>query len=392
MRRTPSFQVMTASVIVLSLLTFAGNSRTASAQGNELDRISKRVKALKKVVNDIYVTEEKLHEVGDELQDMLDRTNELARGSAEQNISKPIIEAQEQILPLLTLVRQRLPEENATEKPPVRRAPRAGIGIPHFDSGKLIGQLAGEVSKGQYRLSRHLAKTSPDKATTDKLVVDMILAEEALAWEVGWPFTASEVAKLKAAGDKLTDEVYLSRRDRGLERINQRVRVDFEGVGRTPPPPFVIHQPTDSAVRLEVEKRLKELRGITVPWEKGSTAFDKQEQMVLLGKSDRKQPDSGEDASDAPAKDTKIEPVPKPSIDDLFPRQPKPSKRVRISPNRDEKPRTWTDKTGKFKIKAKFVSLIGGTVRLKRSDNGEMIELKLAELSKADQRYVEGLK
>lgn len=47
--------------------------------------------------------------------------------------------------------------------------------------------------------------------------------------------------------------------------------------------------------------------------------------------------------------------------------------------------RQWSDATGKFKIKAEFVSLENGTVTLKKED-GEEIEIELKKLSTADQK------
>lgn len=49
--------------------------------------------------------------------------------------------------------------------------------------------------------------------------------------------------------------------------------------------------------------------------------------------------------------------------------------------------RTWSDTTGKFKIKAKFVSLAEGTVTLEREDGSEL-EIELKRLSAADQKVV----
>jgi WD40 repeat protein len=49
--------------------------------------------------------------------------------------------------------------------------------------------------------------------------------------------------------------------------------------------------------------------------------------------------------------------------------------------------RTWSDSTGKHKIKASFVSLADGTVTLEKAD-GSTLEIELKQLSKADQTYV----
>ncbi|HVX13033.1 MAG TPA: SHD1 domain-containing protein [Pirellulales bacterium] len=52
-----------------------------------------------------------------------------------------------------------------------------------------------------------------------------------------------------------------------------------------------------------------------------------------------------------------------------------------------EELRTWTDSTGKHKIKGSFVSLEDGTVTLEK-DDGSTLEIELKKLSKADQKYV----
>ncbi len=52
--------------------------------------------------------------------------------------------------------------------------------------------------------------------------------------------------------------------------------------------------------------------------------------------------------------------------------------------------RTWKDGSGKFSIKAKFVSIENGTLTLARED-GEEVEIELKKLSPADQKYVADL-
>ena len=49
--------------------------------------------------------------------------------------------------------------------------------------------------------------------------------------------------------------------------------------------------------------------------------------------------------------------------------------------------RTWTDKSGKFKIDAEFIELKEGKVRLKDSD-GDVISVPLGKLSKEDQQFL----
>ena len=49
--------------------------------------------------------------------------------------------------------------------------------------------------------------------------------------------------------------------------------------------------------------------------------------------------------------------------------------------------RTWTSKSGKFTVKAEFLSFAEGVVNLQRAD-GKKIKVPLAKLSKKDQNYV----
>jgi SLA1 homology domain 1, SHD1 len=49
--------------------------------------------------------------------------------------------------------------------------------------------------------------------------------------------------------------------------------------------------------------------------------------------------------------------------------------------------RTWTDKTGKFKLEAQLVSVVDGKVVLKRRE-GDTLSVPLASLSQADQLFL----
>jgi hypothetical protein len=48
--------------------------------------------------------------------------------------------------------------------------------------------------------------------------------------------------------------------------------------------------------------------------------------------------------------------------------------------------RVWTDKTGKYTVKAEFVALADGKVKLKRADNGKIIQVPLSRLREADRK------
>jgi len=49
--------------------------------------------------------------------------------------------------------------------------------------------------------------------------------------------------------------------------------------------------------------------------------------------------------------------------------------------------RVWTDSTGKHRIEALYGGLVGGKVRLKKTD-GRIVQLPLERLSPADQDFV----
>ena len=52
-----------------------------------------------------------------------------------------------------------------------------------------------------------------------------------------------------------------------------------------------------------------------------------------------------------------------------------------------DKPRTWNDRTGKFKLEAVLVRVEDGTVVLRRTDNNSELKVPLEKLSDADQKY-----
>ena len=53
----------------------------------------------------------------------------------------------------------------------------------------------------------------------------------------------------------------------------------------------------------------------------------------------------------------------------------------------DLESRTWTDSTGSYQTEAAMIDYVKGNVRLKRMD-GQVREVPLSKLSRADQRYV----
>ena len=49
--------------------------------------------------------------------------------------------------------------------------------------------------------------------------------------------------------------------------------------------------------------------------------------------------------------------------------------------------RTWTDKSGKFQIRAKYAGMDGDKVKLEKRD-GTILRIPLSRLSEADQRFI----
>ena len=56
----------------------------------------------------------------------------------------------------------------------------------------------------------------------------------------------------------------------------------------------------------------------------------------------------------------------------------------------DDGVRTWTDKTGKFSVKAKLVSNKNGKVALEK-ENGNLVEVPINQLSDLDRRFLSDL-
>ncbi len=64
-------------------------------------------------------------------------------------------------------------------------------------------------------------------------------------------------------------------------------------------------------------------------------------------------------------------------------KKPQPAKRHKV--------RTWSDKTGKYKIEARYIEMEDDRVVLEKED-GSRVKVPLAKLSEANQGYLEGLK
>lgn len=86
---------------------------------------------------------------------------------------------------------------------------------------------------------------------------------------------------------------------------------------------------------------------------------------------------------------SKDEPVTQPKAK-IAPPQPSPAPLAPSPPAPKKKPgRLWTSADGAFKIEAEFMSMIGGRVKLKRTDNEKEIQVDLAKLSEDDRKWIE---
>jgi uncharacterized protein (TIGR03067 family) len=54
-----------------------------------------------------------------------------------------------------------------------------------------------------------------------------------------------------------------------------------------------------------------------------------------------------------------------------------------------ERIRTWVDVSGRFRVEAEFRGLIGSEIRLRRISDGEIIAVRIEQLSEADQQWIE---
>ncbi len=352
-------------VLVPAVLVLFASAASAQEKP-DLKRIDEQAKGIEKVVSDDYADETQLKQIRAELEKLLAATRAGVEISKDERLADAqTIRVQVQLLKLLSSVDARLLDDINDEQFEVRIVQGATFPIPYYSDHKLTAKAALELSEAQAVLRDQLTKAPDDEEKSTNLLVEMVLAQEKLAWEAGWPFTEDEAREAKSA-KAITERVYQSRRDRGLKRINEHLRKAMEGVGRTPPRPFVIHQPASKAAQRAIEARLTELRGVGLYWINGTLPFDEKERDVLLGKRPPtlETEEAGDEAKPAEGGDEAAE---------------KPA---------DDAARTWRDRTGNFQIKAVFVSLTAGTVKLRRSDNGNVIEIPLDQLSDDDQKLI----
>ncbi len=194
----------------------------------------------------------------------------------EDDADSPLFKLHFRITRLLRDVRGRLPDQ------PETAAAGTGLPVPQFDDRKLLGKLAQELESRHNELADHLRRSPKDSAGAGEILVNLVLKQEELAWEAGWPFTEEEAVAYKKSG-KLAPDIYLQRRERGLERINQQLQLDASSVGREAQREFVIHHPTDTEAQQAITKSLFERRGEAAKvWMKGTKPLDETEQKALL--------------------------------------------------------------------------------------------------------------
>lgn len=333
-----------------------------AAQQKELAQIQRRFQQLNKEVTDRFTSDEELTNAAADLKDLLAQTNELVTATEKTTgFEQQVINTQTEILNALKTVEQRLPGD-VLSGGRIGLSGVTGLGVPVYDPNTTIGQLATEVRKAQVELRNHYRKPERAAKDTRRLLQQLVLAEEKLAWEVGWPFTSAEIRKLKAQeeSDALTEEVYHSRRERGVKRINEHLKQQFESVGRGAPRPFVVHTPNDKAEQRTIAMVLAKTRGDFDFWSRGVKPFDDTQRRILLGEQVDEPASKDETVTDTPPEPATPRPV-----------------------------REWADAFG-IKIKASFVSLSAGKVKLKTPD-GKIMEMDLKELSPADRAYIEKL-
>ena len=247
------------------------------AQDEELKKAENDLAAIEKVIADPLSGELQFVQARTRLQALLIRVETLLEDVSEEDDSHPGHKVQDRIAKALKAVRARLPKVPAA-------VARVGFPIPEYPQEKLLGELAGELQKAQSALANHIHRSPDDKGTIRVLLREFILAQEELAWEAGWPFTSGEANDFRAAGNKLTADIYLARRARGVERVNEQLKSDHARYGRgRPSRSFIIHAPEDRADEADIVEALTPSRGVAANvWNKGTQKFDEQERLALL--------------------------------------------------------------------------------------------------------------
>ncbi len=352
----------TLSIVFIAVAKFA-----AAEDDPTLKAVEANINAVERIVNDDFVNETRLQEARKSLQALLEEARAAAVDLKEERAAElKAVQLQVRLIELLAKIEARLPDAFDETGDGQRSGFRSAFPVPGYEAGKLTGQAAQELITAQKVLMAHLKSSPDDTEKTSRLLNRLVLAEENLAWEAGWPFSAEEVAQLKKAGG-LTEEIYLSRRNRGIERVNQRLTREREGVGRSVPRAFVIHHPLSAEDQQQIEKALTEQRGSVQGWMKDTVPFNDHERDVLLGKiTEEQEREAAREEESTEATDTN-------------------------EPAADDSARTWSDRTGQFQVQAALVSVTDGQVKLRKAENDQVIEIPLERLSDADQEFIKSL-
>ncbi len=260
-------------VLLFSMTTSFLAATRADDERGKLATIEKTLQSVRKVVGSELTQEEELRAAQGQIKKLLESTDKQIREiGGEENPEHPFVIAHSKILAVLATIEARLPHEADA----IGTARLSPLPVPKYSDHKVIGKAANELTEVQKKLAVQLRKTPGDKAEVEELLTDVILAQENLAWEVGWPFTAQEAVMVRRAG-KLTTDAYLSRRNRGVERINQHLQKDMQSVGREASgKSFGIYSPLSSSHQEQVEQTLVKQRGdaVKAAWTKGTQEFD----------------------------------------------------------------------------------------------------------------------
>lgn len=241
----------------------------ASAQAAaDLKEVQATVDQLQKVIEDELSDAAMLEVAEEQLLAILDK-GEVKKDPPANSPEAKVIK---QIADLVLTVRARLPEFYSGGG-----GRRSVLTVPNYSQEKLVGKIADQLHKTQEQFIADYRK-SPDSKPTRNGLIETVVAQELLAWEVAWPYSAAEAKAVKTAG-KLTKEVYLSRRNRGVELINKHLDADFENVGRMRPLPFAILCPAAAEDQKRIEERIVKARGEAgAAWIEGTKQLDEKYQ------------------------------------------------------------------------------------------------------------------
>jgi hypothetical protein len=201
---------------------------------------------------------------------------ERAAGTPAKDADMPASAAQGEVRELLAAIERKL---GPAPEPPAGRAARAsGMPVPVFEDGRATHAAAEALRKAQVKLSEQMRTAGPAQPPSDELVADLIVEQERLAWEAGWPFTPEEAAQLKALKakqdqakggrpdvaaandiDRQIADLVAKRRARGINVINAQLAREAMAVGRPVPAPFVVHRPATKSGQRLVDSRMAEL-------------------------------------------------------------------------------------------------------------------------------------